>query len=57
MSSDYRGVPINGCIAGVDLAFDAVKTVLACRAPITQMVEAMRKAAPPHMYPPQEGAK
>lgn len=45
-----------GCIAGADVAFDALKSVLAMREPITRMIEAMQKAPPfpfDEMFPPQ----
>jgi len=42
-----------GCIAGEDVAYDAVKTVLATREQLTSMIEAVRKAVPSDFYPPQ----
>jgi hypothetical protein len=43
-----------GCVAGADVAYDAVKTVLATREQLTRMIEDMRKAFPPDYYPPQK---
>ena len=42
-----------GCIAGTDVAYDAVKTLLATRAVLTRMIETMLKAGPPDVFPPQ----
>ena len=43
-----------GCMAGVDVAFDALESILRHRKEITQMIEAMLKAAPPDTYPQQK---
>jgi acetyl-CoA acetyltransferase len=43
-----------GCIAGADVAFDAVESVMAGRAEIETLIGAMRKLTPSDFPPPPE---
>jgi hypothetical protein len=42
-----------GCIAGADVAYDALRSVMAGRAELETLIGAMRKLTPSDFYPPQ----
>jgi len=43
-----------GCIAGADVAFDAVEAVMEGREELKTLIGAMRKLSPSDLPPPQE---